>query len=45
MIGKDSQGKTIGMRFVERAQEDIPGPGQYEMRKTIGEGPKWAVGT
>lgn len=35
----------MGMRFVERGAEEIPGPGQYEMRKTIGEGPKWAVGT
>ena len=45
IIGKDSQGKTIGMRFADRDPEDVPGPGQYEMRKTIGDGPKWAVGT
>ncbi len=45
MIGKDSQGKTMGMRLNEKQREEVPGPGQYEMRATVGEGPKWAVGT
>ena len=45
IIGKDSQGRTMGMRFGEKSPEDVPGPGQYEMRKTIGEGPQWRVGT
>lgn len=45
MIGKESQGKTMGMRFSEKSPDDVPGPGQYEMRKTVGEGPQWVVGS
>ncbi len=35
----------MGMKLYEREREDVPGPGQYELRATVGEGPKWAVGT
>ena len=35
----------MGAKFYDKQQEQAPGPGQYEMRKTLGEGPKWAVGT
>ena len=45
IIGKDSQGRTIGMRLHEKDKDYVPGPGQYEMRKTVGEGPKWVVGS
>lgn len=44
-MGKDSQGRTIGMKLSEKERDLVPGPGQYEMRKTVGEGPKWAVGS
>ena len=45
IIGKDSQGRTMGMKLNEKDRDYVPGPGQYEMRQTVGEGPKWAVGT
>ena len=35
----------MGMKLSEKERDSVPGPGQYEMRKTLGEGPKWAVGT
>ena len=45
MIGKDGPSKSMGMKFSEKRKEQAPGPGQYEMRKTVGEGPKWAMGS
>ena len=33
------------MRLHEKDKDYVPGPGQYEMRKTVGEGPKWVVGS
>ena len=30
MIGKDSQGRTMGMKLVEKDRDFVPGPGQYE---------------
>ena len=45
IIGKDSQGRTMGMKLNEKERDYVPGPGQYELRQTVGEGPKWAVGT
>ena len=36
MIGKDSQGRTMGMKLQEKDRDYVPGPGQYEMRHTVG---------
>ena len=35
----------MGMKLNEKERDYVPGPGQYELRQTVGEGPKWAVGT
>lgn len=43
MIGKDGPAKSIGMKFEEKRKELGPGPGQYEMRQTVGEGPSWGM--
>ncbi len=43
VIGKDSQGKTMGMRLTDKQRDDVPGPGQYEYMRSTGEGPKWVM--
>lgn len=45
LIGKEGQGKTMGMRFEERVVEMGPGPGQYELKTSTGEGAKWVIGS
>lgn len=29
IIGKDSQGRTMGMKLSEKERDQVPGPGQY----------------
>ena len=35
---------TIGERRAERAPEDAPAPGQYEIKSKIQEGPTYSIG-
>ncbi len=39
-----SHGFTIGERLKERRPEDLPAPGQYEIKSRIIEGPQYSVG-
>ena len=43
MIEEKGQGVTIGERYKERALEDLPAPGQYEIKSRIIEGPQYSI--
>ena len=42
-IIKEEKGITIGTKPLEKGFEDAPGPGEYEAKHTIGEGPKYSI--
>ena len=43
MIGKDSQGRTMGMKLAEKDKDYVPGPGQYDQGAPK-DGPAYAFG-
>ena len=40
---KEEKGITIGTKPLEKGFEDVPGPGEYEAKTTIAEGPKYSI--
>ncbi len=38
-----AKGLTMGGKIQDRAPEDLPGPGNYDQRSKVGEGPKYSM--
>ena len=43
MKDERGHGVTIGERMQERRVEDLPAPGQYEIKSRIIEGPQYSI--
>jgi len=41
--GRQHKGVTIGQKIKQRDAEDMPGPGNYEGKSTVGEGPQYSM--
>jgi len=42
-IIKEEKGFTIGQKLPEKGFEDLPAPGQYEIKSRINEGPQYSI--
>ena len=41
---EDQKGITISGKYVEKSPENLPGPGAYEKKSTLQEGPAFSIG-